>query len=107
MGSEMCIRDSIFTFTGTYQITPEIAGNVSVIDVDSVPSGLSGSVELPAYTLVNLGFNYQTDKWFFGANVKNLTNERYFRSNFPNLFGSQIVLPELPRHWTATLQYKF
>lgn len=101
------IPENIFTFTGTYQITPEIAGNVSVIDVDSVPSGLSGSVELPAYTLVNLGFNYQTDKWFFGANVKNLTNERYFRSNFPNLFGSQIVLPELPRHWTATLQYKF
>jgi len=101
------IPENIFTLTGTYQITPEIAGNVSVIDVDAVSSGLSGSVRLPAYTLVNLGLNYQNERWFFGANLKNVTNERYFRSNFPNLFGSQIVLPELPRHYTATLQYKF
>ena len=101
------IPENIFTFTGTYQITPRFAGNVSVIDVDSVDSGLSGSVELPAYTLVNLGLNYQSDDWFVGVNVKNIGNERYFRSNFPNLFGSQIVLPELPRHFTATLQYKF
>ncbi len=101
------IPENIFTLTGTYQITPEIAGNVSIIDVDAVSSGLSGSVRLPAYTLVNFGLNYQNERWFFGANLKNVTNERYFRSNFPNLFGSQIVLPELPRHYTATLQYKF
>lgn len=101
------IPENIFTLTGTYQITPQIAGNVSVIDVDAVDSGLSGSVRLPAYTLVNLGLNYQNERWFFGANLKNVTNERYFRSNFPNLFGSQIVLPELPRHYTATLQFKF
>ncbi len=101
------IPENIFTFTGTFNVTDEIAANVSVIDVDSVASGLSGSVILPAYTLVNLGINYQTEDWFFGFNVKNVGNERYFRSNFPNLFGSQIVLPELPRNYTATLQYKF
>ena len=56
---------------------------------------------------MNLGVNYQSDDWFVGVNFKNIGNERYFRSNFPNLFGSQIVLPELPRHFTATLQYKF
>ena len=99
--------ENIFTFTGTYNVTDEIAANVSVIDVDSVASGLSGSVILPAYTLVNLGINYQTEDWFFGFNVKNVGNERYFRANFPNLFGSQIVLPELPRNYAATLQYKF
>jgi len=101
------IPENIFTFTGTFKVTDEIAANVSVIDVDSVASGLSGSVVLPAYTLVNLGINYQTEDWFFGFNVKNVGNERYFRSNFPNLFGSQIVLPELPRNYAATLQYKF
>ena len=101
------IPENIFTLTGTYNITEKIAGHVSVIDVDSVASGLSGSVILPAYTLVNLGVNYQSENWFFGVNLKNVGNERYFRSNFPNLFGSQIVLPELPRSYTATLQYKF
>jgi len=101
------IPENIFTLTGTYNITDQIAGHVSVIDVDSVASGLSGSVQLPAYTLVNLGVNYQSESWFFGVNLKNVGNEKYFRSNFPNLFGSQIVLPELPRSYTATLQYKF
>jgi iron complex outermembrane receptor protein len=38
---------------------------------------------------------------------KNATDERYFRSNFPDLFGTSVVLPELPRNYSATLQYKF
>ena len=37
----------------------------------------------------------------------NLTDEEYFRANFPNLFGSAIVLPELPRHYQAKFSYKF
>jgi iron complex outermembrane receptor protein len=36
-----------------------------------------------------------------------VTDERYFRSNFPNLFGSQVVLPELPRNFQARVSYKF
>ena len=60
-----------------------------------------------SYTLVNLGFNYQMDQWHLGFNLKNVTDEEYFRSNFPNLFGGTIVLPELPRHFAATLQYSF
>ena len=35
------------------------------------------------------------------------TNERYFRSNFPDLFGESIVLPELPRSWLVSAAYKF
>ena len=61
----------------------------------------------PDYTLVNLGAVYQTQQWLFGVTVKNLTDEDYFRANFPNLFGTTIVLPELPRHYSATLQYTF
>jgi iron complex outermembrane receptor protein len=38
---------------------------------------------------------------------KNITDEEYFRANFPNLFGGTIVLPELPRHFNARFQYKF
>ena len=78
-----------------------------VVDVDEVASGFSASVTLPSYTLVNAGMSYEAEDWSFNLTVKNLTDERYFRSNFPDLFGSQIVLPELPRHWNAKFTYKF
>ena len=39
--------------------------------------------------------------------AKNVTDERYFRANFPDLFGTTVVLPELPRHYQAKISYKF
>jgi iron complex outermembrane receptor protein len=56
---------------------------------------------------VNAGLSYQAEDWSLNLTVKNLTDEDYFRSNFPDLFGSQIVLPELPRHWNAKFTYSF
>ena len=99
--------ENIFSLTGTYDFGNGWAVTGSVIDVDSVDSGYSGAVELPEYTLVNLGFSYETENWLFSVSGKNLTDEEYFRSNFPNLFGGVIVLPELPRHYNARVQYKF
>ena len=99
--------ENILSLTGTYDFGNGWAVNGSVIDVDSVDSGYSGAVELPAYTLVNLGVSYETENWLFSVSGKNLTDEEYFRSNFPNLFGGTIVLPELPRHYNARIQYKF
>jgi iron complex outermembrane receptor protein len=51
--------------------------------------------------------SYTTDTWSASVNIKNLTDETYFRANFPDLFGAQIVLPELPRHFQAKVSYKF
>ncbi len=99
--------ENIFSLTGTYDFSDSFAGHFSVVDVEAVDSGLSGSVRLPSYTLVNLGAVYYTENWQFSFNVKNVTDEEYFRSNFPNLFGSTIVLPELPRHYQATFKYMF
>ena len=99
--------ENIFSFTGTYNFTEQIAGHFSVVDVEAVDSGFSGSVRLPSYTLLNIGGVFENEKFQLGFNVKNVTNERYFRANFPNLFGTTIVLPELPRHYTATLSYNF
>ena len=76
-------------------------------DVSSVYSGYSQAVKLPAYTLVNAGIKFDLGDWSFTFNGKNLTDERYFRSNFPNLFGSTIVLPELPRHYQMNASFKF
>ena len=73
----------------------------SAADVASVYSGFSRRVKLPAYTLVNAGLQYDGRRWSITVSGKNLTDERYFRANFPNLFGGVIVLPELPRHFQA------
>ncbi len=101
------IPDNIYTLTATYDFQNGFASSVSIIDADEAPSGFSGSVMLPAYTLVNAGLSYQTEQWDINFTVKNLTDERYFRANFPDLFGSQIVLPELPRHFNVKFGYKF
>jgi outer membrane receptor protein involved in Fe transport len=47
--------------------------------------------------LLNAGIQYESAKWKIGIEGRNLTDERYFRSNFPGLFGSSVVLPQLPR----------
>ncbi|MEM1403166.1 MAG: TonB-dependent receptor plug domain-containing protein [Pseudomonadota bacterium] len=101
------VPENIYTLTATYAFDNGLALSGSVIDVDEVISGFSGAVTLPAYTLVNAGISYETDNWTFQVNGKNLTDERYFRSNFPNLFGSQIALPELSRNFQARVAYKF
>ncbi|NKF24229.1 TonB-dependent receptor [Solimonas sp. C16B3] len=95
----------IYSFDGT--ILDGLTGTVGMTHVDSTYSGFSKAVKLPSYTLVNAGTNYESKHWKFGLQGKNLTNEKYFRSNFPDLFGSSVVLPELPRNWTMSLAYKF
>jgi iron complex outermembrane receptor protein len=99
--------ENIYSVYGTYLFDNGISVSASVTDVDSVASGFSNSIMLPAYTLVNMTLGYETESWKFSLTGKNLTDERYFRSNFPNLFGSTIVLPELPRHFIAKAQYSF
>lgn len=98
---------NVYTFTGTYAFNNGLAINASVVSVDSVNSGFTQAVELPAYTLVNIGVVYETEQWMFSLTGKNLTNERYFRANFPNLFGTTIVLPERPVNYQATVAFRF
>ncbi len=101
------IPENIYSLTATYDFQNGYATSVSVIDADSTKSGFSGAVTLPAYTVVNAGLSYQDENFGVNLTVKNLTDERYFRANFPDLFGGQIVLPELPRHFSAKFSYKF
>ena len=101
------IPEQIWALTATYDFGRGFAGSMSVIDVTATTSGFSGSVTLPGYTLVNAGLVFEKGNWVLSATAKNLTDERYFRANFPNLFGGVIVLPELPRHFAGRIQYKW
>jgi iron complex outermembrane recepter protein len=84
-----------------------LSGSVAVTHSSKVFSGFSESITLPEYTLVNAGLRFEHGKWAVNAQVKNLTDARYFRSNFPDLFGSSVVLPELPRNYLLSGTYKF
>ena len=101
------VPENIITLTGTYDFGGGWAGSATVIDVEEAFSGYTNRVELPSYTLINAGISYTADNWSINVTGKNLTDEEYFRANFPNLFGGAIVLPELPRHFQGTFTYKF
>jgi iron complex outermembrane recepter protein len=109
-GRKAGIPENMYSLYGIFSFDPFLQGvtaSLGATYIDSVYSGFSKSVRLPAYTLVNLGVHYETAAWKAGLQVKNLTDERYFRSNFPDLFGSSVVLPELPRSWLVSAAYKF
>lgn len=106
-GQKAGIPENIYTLTGTYSFTDNLAISGSVINADEALSGASGSVVLPSYTLLNFGAVWENETWTVQLNAKNVTDERYFRSNFPNLFGTQVALPELPRNYQARIAYKF
>ncbi|UZJ44049.1 TonB-dependent receptor [Marinimicrobium sp. C6131] len=101
------IPENMYSLTGAYEFGDGYRFTASAVHADSTYSGFSRGVELPSYTLLNAGLSYSNDSWSVSAQVKNLTDERYFRANFPDLFGSTIVLPELPRHYSVSLSYKF
>lgn len=101
------IPTNLYSLTATYAFDNGIALSGSMVAVDSVYSGQSQAVKLPSYTKFDLGASYETGPWLFRLVVKNATNEKYFRANFTELFGSTIVLPELPRSFQGTISYKF
>lgn len=101
------IPENIYTLNATYDFQNGYAVNANVIKADETFSSFSQAITLPSYTLVNVGVFYEADDWTASFNIKNATDERYFRANFPDLFGAQIVLPELPRHFQAKFSYKF
>ena len=101
------IPKTIVSATATYDFGNGLAASASVSDVAATTAGFAKTVTLPAYTLVNAGVVFDAGRWSLGATAKNLTNERYFRANFPNLFGGTIVLPELPRHYAGRIVYRW
>lgn len=101
------IPTNLYSATATYGFDNGLALSASVVRVDSVFSGQSQVVKLPAYTLVDLSGAYEIDNWLFRVVVKNATNTKYFRANFTELFGSSIALPEKPRSVQASVVYKF
>ena len=101
------IPENLFSFTASYEFDNGLALAGNLTNVEEVSSGQSGAVKLPGYTLIDFSASYEFGDWLIRGTVKNLTDEEYFRANFPELFGSTIVLPEQPRSVQASIIYKF
>ncbi len=93
--------------TATYAFDNGIALNGDVSHVDSVYAGYTQTVKLPSYWLLNLGASYSKGPWLFRVVVKNVNDARYFRAGGQDLFGADIALPQVPRSFLATVEYKF
>lgn len=98
---------NVASATATYAFNNGIAFSGDVSHVDSVWLNYAHTVKLPAYWLLNLGVSYTTGPWMLRVGVKNANNARYFRAGGQDLFGADIVLPQMPRSWQASLKYKF
>lgn len=101
------IPEDVYSGTATYAFDNGLSLSATASHADSVYSGQSKAVKLPDYTVVDLGATYELGNWLFRGTVKNAFDEKYFRANFTELFGSTIVLPEAPRSFAVTAIYKF
>ena len=93
--------------SASYRFTEATTASVSLTYVDEVASSVLGGIVLPDYTLVNASLVYANGKFKIGLYANNITDETYFRGNFPSLYGNNAVLPELPRNWAAEIAYQF
>ncbi|WP_206244012.1 TonB-dependent siderophore receptor [Novosphingobium terrae] len=98
---------NVFSATATYGFDNGIAFSGDISHVDAVWLNYAQTVRLPAYWLLNLGVSYTKGPWMLRVGMKNVNNARYFRAGGQDLFGADIVLPQLPRSWQASLKYKF
>lgn len=65
-----------------------------------IDNSATGVFDLPAYTLLNTGVFYNTDKYRVTLNVNNIGNKQYY-------IGYWSVNPQKQRNFAASVAYKF
>jgi iron complex outermembrane recepter protein len=83
------LKDFGFGIGGNY------AGVYRVID-----NSVTGTFDLPSYTLINASLFYHPEKFRFSVNVNNVTDEEYYT-------GYWSVNPQRPRNFVVSMAYKF
>lgn len=101
------VPDKNLSFVTTYFNDAGWGVNFAAKFIPEVAANRTKTITLPEAYLFDLGGFYENDNWRVSFIVKNLTDEQWFRSNFPELFGGVVVLPQLPRTYEATVTYKF
>ena len=101
------IPENVYSLSVAYKITPKWGANMSYTMVDEVHPSPTETLTLPSYDLLNASISYSTETFAARLNLNNITDEKYYRANFPGLYGNLSVLPEKPFNWTADVTFKF
>lgn len=65
-----------------------------------IDNSVTGIFDLPAYTVLNAGLFYDSDKFRFSLNINNFTNKQYYS-------GYWSVNPQKPINFAAGMAWKF
>ena len=101
------VPDKVISFNSTYRSNQGWGVNLGITYIAEVSGDRLKQLQLPDAFILNGSIFYETDRWAFRLVGKNLTDERYFRGNFPGLFGGVTVLPQLPASWEVSITHKF
>lgn len=101
------VPDKTLSFNTTYRNNGGWGVNVGFSYIADVHADRLKQLKLPDAFIVNGAIYYGTERWEIKFTGKNLLDERYFRGNFPGLFGGVTVLPQLPITSEVTFTYKF
>jgi len=96
-----------YGLNATYRASPALSFTVSGNHFSSTYSGRLKTVELPASTTMNAGVAYDMNMWQFKLDVRNLTDERYFRARSGDTLGEIFVQAMPGRVWVATARADF
>lgn len=101
------VPDKVVSVTSSYQFAKQFTATVSATYQASVAADRFKSVILPSATTVNSSLSYSVGDWGFKVTVTNLTDEWYYRSNFPDIFGGAVVLPMPERGYEFSASFRF
>lgn len=101
------LPDKVMSFYGTYNFRNGFGFTLGGIYTASMSSGSAKTFVLPSVFRVDGAIYYTTKTWEARLRVNNATDERYFQSNSPDNNGNTVAIQKLPRHFEATLAYRF
>lgn len=96
-----------FGINANYRLDNGLGFTLSGNAFSSVYSGRLQTVKLPAVETLNLGVYYDADIWNLKFDVRNVTDERYWRSRTGDSLGDMLVQAMPGRTFVATVKVKF
>ena len=101
------IPEVSWAISGTQSWTEAFRTGFSYTSVDETASSVVRGIILPSYEVLNMNATYETESFRLSLYVGNVTDELYFRGNFPSLYGNNTVLPSLPTNYSLEFVQKF
>lgn len=96
-----------FGINANYKMDNGLGFTLSGNHFSSVYSGRLKLVKLPATKTLNMGVFWESGPWHLRLDVRNLTDERYFRARTGDTLGDAMVQAMPGRTWQATVKINF